>query len=59
VQGFVIDAIDAPLQGAIEDLGMRVLVTGTVMHTDVDRARLATEVLAFARTLEQPVSLRW
>lgn len=59
VQGFVIDAVDAPLQAAIEDLGMRVLVTGTVMHSDADRARLATEVLAFARTLEQPVSLRW
>ena len=59
VQGFVIDAVDADLQAAIEDLGMRVLVTGTVMHTDADRARLATEVLAFARTLEQPVSLRW
>lgn len=58
VQGFVIDALDSALRPAIEALGMEVLVTGTVMHTDADRARLATEVLAFARTLEQATSLR-
>ena len=46
VDVFVLDAADASLAPAVEALGMRALVTGTVM-TDADaRARLATDVLA-------------
>jgi LPPG:FO 2-phospho-L-lactate transferase len=58
-QGFVVDEVDAALQPAIEALNMRVLITQTVMQTDADRARLATDVLAFTRTLEPASSLRW
>jgi LPPG:FO 2-phospho-L-lactate transferase len=58
VQGFVIDEVDTDQRAAIEALGMEVLVTGTVMQTEEDRARLATEVLAFARSLEHAPSLR-
>jgi LPPG:FO 2-phospho-L-lactate transferase len=57
VQGFVIDEVDADQRPAIEALGMEVLVTGTVMQTEADRARLATEVLAFAHSLEKAASL--
>ena len=51
VQGMVIDSVDAHCRGAIEDLGMRVLVTAAVMGGTEDRRRLAAEVLAFGRTL--------
>lgn len=44
---FVIDHADAEQQAEIEALGMRVLVTDTVMHTDDDRERLAREVLEY------------
>ncbi len=49
LDGFVIDHADAAETRAIEDLGVRVLVTGTVMETLDDRERLAREVLDFAR----------
>lgn len=52
IDGFVIDRVDADQQAAIEALGMRVLVTDTVMRSDDDRLRLADEVLNLARTLE-------
>lgn len=51
LQGMVIDHVDAALAPRIEALGMRVLVTETVMHEPADRARLAAEVLAFASDL--------
>jgi LPPG:FO 2-phospho-L-lactate transferase len=38
---FVLDERDAALRPAIEQLGMRVLVTDTVMHAAEDRVRLA------------------
>lgn len=41
-----IDEADRHLAPAIEELGMRVLVTGTVMGDAPDRERLAREVLA-------------
>jgi LPPG:FO 2-phospho-L-lactate transferase len=44
---FVIDTIDADQQSAIEALGLRVLVTGTVMLNNADRAQLARETLKF------------
>lgn len=46
--GFVLDRVDQPHQAAVEALGLRTLVTGTVMLNDEDRVRLAREVLAFA-----------
>jgi LPPG:FO 2-phospho-L-lactate transferase len=49
---FVLDREDANQAPRVEELGMRVLVTDTVMRTVEDRERLAREVLAFARTLE-------
>jgi len=45
VDVFVIDHADAEQQQEIEGLGMRVLVTNTVMHTDNDREQLAKEIL--------------
>jgi len=45
---FVLDAVDAALEPAIADLGLRVVVTDTIMADDAGRARLAAEVLAAA-----------
>lgn len=45
VDVFVIDTRDAHERGAIEALGMRVVVTDTVMGGRADRERLAREVL--------------
>jgi LPPG:FO 2-phospho-L-lactate transferase len=42
---FVIDHADAAQQKKIEQLGMRVLVTDTIMHDEDDRSRLAKEML--------------
>jgi LPPG:FO 2-phospho-L-lactate transferase len=49
IDTLVIDRADAALAPAIEALGMRALVTETVMRTDADRARLARECLAVMR----------
>ena len=43
---FVLDTVDAALAPQIEALGLRPLVTDTVMTDDASRARLAGEVLA-------------
>lgn len=51
IHGLIIDEVDRELQAAIELLGQRVLVTSTVMGGPEDRARLAAEVLDFARAL--------
>jgi LPPG:FO 2-phospho-L-lactate transferase len=45
VDVFVLDAADAALAPEIEALGLRTLVTETVMGDDASRARLAGEVL--------------
>ncbi|MEO8272632.1 MAG: 2-phospho-L-lactate transferase [Chloroflexota bacterium] len=45
---FVLDSVDAALEPAIRELGMRTLVTDTIMADDAGRARLAAEVLALA-----------
>jgi LPPG:FO 2-phospho-L-lactate transferase len=50
LDGFVIDESDRDLSGAVEALGMRVMVTDTVMKTSEDRERLGREVLDFARS---------
>ncbi len=48
LHGFVLDEVDAKLAPEIEDLGLGVLVTDTVMNSLDDRVRLAQETLAFA-----------
>lgn len=53
VDGMVIDEADRELASAIELLGQRVLVTGTVMGGEEDRQRFATEVLGFASSLSR------
>lgn len=45
---FVIDAVDAALAPAIEELGIRAHVTDTIMTDDAARARLAGECLEIA-----------
>ena len=45
VEVFVLDAVDAALAPDIEALGLRALVTDTVMSDDASRAQLAAEVL--------------
>jgi LPPG:FO 2-phospho-L-lactate transferase len=51
INGFVLDERDADLKNQIEDLGMGVLVTDTLMNNDDDRARLGCEVVTFADKL--------
>lgn len=46
--GFVIDQLDAAHQAAISAMGLRTLVTATIMNNDQARVRLAQEVLEFA-----------
>jgi LPPG:FO 2-phospho-L-lactate transferase len=46
---FVLDTVDAALAPAIGELGMRTLVTDTIMTDDAARIRVARDVLAFAR----------
>jgi LPPG:FO 2-phospho-L-lactate transferase len=47
VDGMVVDTVDAGERAGIEEIGMRVLVTGSVMRDAEDRARLALETLEF------------
>jgi LPPG:FO 2-phospho-L-lactate transferase len=51
IAGLVIDQADAGLAPEIEALGMRALVTGSVMRSDSDRRRLAAEVIEFGSSL--------
>jgi LPPG:FO 2-phospho-L-lactate transferase len=46
IDTFVVDAVDAALAPAIEGLGLRVVVTDTIMTDDDSRARLARKILA-------------
>jgi LPPG:FO 2-phospho-L-lactate transferase len=55
IDGMVIDETDAELSGAIGALGMKVATLQTVMGDADDRARLASEILAFARTIERSI----
>lgn len=50
LDGLVIDHVDAGEAGSLRD-ATRLLVTGTVMRSDEDRAVLAGEALAFAASL--------
>jgi LPPG:FO 2-phospho-L-lactate transferase len=51
VDGMVIDRTDQDERAGIEALGLRVLVTGSVMGDAEDRARLASETLEFGAGL--------
>jgi LPPG:FO 2-phospho-L-lactate transferase len=46
--GFVLDTDDAALEPAIRDLGLRTLVTDTIMADDAGKTRLARTLLEFA-----------
>ncbi len=46
---FVLDTVDASLEPAIRKLGLRTVVTDTLMADDAGRARLAGDVLEAAR----------
>ena len=48
LNGFVIDHLDEPHQDAITDMGLRTLVTGTIMNNNEAKVRLAKEILEFA-----------
>jgi len=47
---FVLDSQDAGLAGEIEALGMRTLVTDTMMTSTERKAELARDVVAAARS---------
>jgi LPPG:FO 2-phospho-L-lactate transferase len=47
VTHFVLDRLDADQESAIQSLGMKTLVTNTIMPSVADRKRLAGEVLTF------------
>jgi LPPG:FO 2-phospho-L-lactate transferase len=51
--GFVVDHQDAEHAPAVESLGLRVLVTHTIMRSTDDRERLARETLEFAQGLHR------
>jgi len=51
---FVLDAVDAALEPAIAALGLRVVVTDTIMADDAGRVRLAADVLAAAGAGPRP-----
>ena len=55
IDGLVIDAADAALAQAID---LPCLATPTLMTSEADKRRLASEVLTFARGLRRPVRLR-
>lgn len=50
LDGFVLDVVDRALEGDARALGLRTLVTDTVMVDDGGRARLARAILEFARS---------
>jgi LPPG:FO 2-phospho-L-lactate transferase len=52
VDALVIDRVDRTQAPPIEALGLKVLATGTVMRSESDRERLASEVVAFGKTLK-------
>ncbi len=51
LDGLALDVADAALTPEIEALGIRTLVTETIMRSNDDRKRLARETLDFAATL--------
>ena len=53
IDGFVIDIADQSLAATIQQMGLRVLVTRTIMATVEDRQELAQAVLEFAHDIGQ------
>jgi len=53
IDGFVLDPADAALEQTVRDIGIRTLITPSVMVTLDDRIRLAKEVFAFAVALTE------
>jgi LPPG:FO 2-phospho-L-lactate transferase len=51
LDGFVLDYTDVCLEGKIQKLGVRTLVTDILMNRTEDRIRLASEVMTFGITL--------
>jgi LPPG:FO 2-phospho-L-lactate transferase len=51
LDGFVLDTVDASLEREIRALGVRTLVTDTIMADDAGRARLARAVMEFAASI--------
>ena len=51
LDGMVIDQVDADDAPRVEALGVRAVITDTVMRDEADRARLAADMLRFAETL--------
>lgn len=51
IDGFVLDTTDAALEPAVRGLGLRTLVTDTIMADHQGRARLARDVLTFSTAL--------
>ncbi|GAB4470068.1 MAG: 2-phospho-L-lactate transferase [Anaerolineales bacterium] len=49
LKGFVFDHLDAAEEPEIRSLGLRTLITDTVMKSPADRQRLAEEILTFAQ----------
>ena len=52
LRGFVLDRLDAALEGAVAALGIDTVVTQTVMLTLSDRVQLASDVLQFVKRLK-------
>jgi LPPG:FO 2-phospho-L-lactate transferase len=52
IEGFVVDREDRGEEAGISSLGMRVLATDAVMRDELDRERLAREVLRFCSELD-------
>jgi LPPG:FO 2-phospho-L-lactate transferase len=50
VTHFVLDQLDADQESAIQSLGMKTLVTNTIMPSLEDRKRLAGEIVSFVET---------
>lgn len=53
LSGFVLDNADATLEKDVRSLGLKTLVTDTIMRTKLDRTRLAKEVLIFGEKLSE------
>ncbi|MDW8317811.1 MAG: 2-phospho-L-lactate transferase [Anaerolineae bacterium] len=53
LDGFVLDTADADLADAVAALGVKPLVTDTIMRSAADKERLAEAVLAFAWALRR------
>lgn len=56
IDGLVIDEADRASVENIESMGIRVLVTDTIMRDLESKTRLAQETLAFAASLRQPLA---